>query len=129
MSCPRCGYPEAIDRCELCGQTDFNQYEMARYRGEAISRFEMTLNFPDSVTFAASAGELKKYTRFKKTDGWAPRFFVFFPDGQTEKLIPFLATLRCLSGWELLVNGRPRPYLEELWLPLLDLLHVPGGGE
>ena len=46
MSCPRCGFIEVNDVCQLCGQKDFYEFEMARYRGEGPGRFEFTLSFP-----------------------------------------------------------------------------------
>ncbi|MBN1355258.1 hypothetical protein JXA40_03200 [bacterium] len=122
MSCPRCGFPEDSNRCELCGLTDPGDFEMRRFRDGGFNRFEITLHFPAGGSFDRAASLLKNESVYRKTSGSYPRYYVFFEDGKDGGLFPFLETLQGLSGWELLINGRPRPYIQELWLPMLELL-------
>jgi hypothetical protein len=127
ITCPRCGYPEASMPCELCGQDGFTDFEMSKYRGENPHRFEFTLSFADTSEFEKAEMLINDGLPHRMTHEKRPRHFVFFRDRQDRELIPFLKVLRGTPGWELRVNGRPRPYTEELWLPLLDLLAVSSG--
>jgi hypothetical protein len=124
MSCPRCGFPAAVDTCALCGQSQFDEFEMARYDCTISGRFEFTLAFPDQRQFNPVKELLTGSILHRLTSEQRPRVFIFFPDGQDQTLLPFLKILHGMPCWNLLVNGRYRPYVEELWLPMLELLSI-----
>lgn len=123
MKCPRCGFPTPKEPCELCGQADFTEYELAKYNGELPGRFELTLTFPDREAF----GEVKRMAvaplAMRVSAEFRPRVFVFFQNEQVNEIHRFLTAVKAQRGWTLFVNGRPRPYTEELWLPFLELLN------
>jgi hypothetical protein len=126
MSCPRCGFPESIDRCDLCGLTEFDAYELKRFEEESSNRFELTLCIPSSIDFnEVNLGDKDELPRLT-TSSNRPDTYIFFGDGTSRELAQFLEALKGARGWTLLINGRPRPFTEALWLPLLELLTSSG---
>ncbi len=121
MSCPRCGFPGS-EPCALCSTNHFDTYEMERHQGNAPSRFEFSLVFPAGKRYEPLLELLDDSVSYRKTDEFAPRYFVFFKDKQNRKIGPFLERSKGLENVFLLVNGRIRPFTEALWLPLLELL-------
>jgi hypothetical protein len=120
MICPRCGFPTHLAPCQLCGQTDFDQFELTRFTENSGGRMECTIIVPSS-----SLSELS-YSHYDKlphatSDEMQARLFVFFADCHSQSLFDFLSFCRTLQKWSILVNGRVRPFVQELWLPLLEL--------
>ncbi len=124
MGCPRCSFPDSHSNCELCGLSDFDSFEITRLEKPARDSFEFTLIFPDSKPFPPPHRICPTYTKIKKTSEALPRYFIFFPDHSDHHLIPFLQAIQPYSGWQLLINGHIRPYAQELWLPLMEILHL-----
>jgi len=126
MSCPRCGFPESIDRCDLCGLTEFDAYALQRFDEGSPKRFELTLCIPSDTEFSPIKAVVKEGIPRLTTSTNRPDLYLFFEDGKCGDLAPLLKALGGLKGWTLLVNGRPRPYVEALWLPLLELMTNSG---
>lgn len=124
MICPRCGFQSPEMPCTLCGQTDFSAYEMARFSAQSSRRFEITVviferDMAGSVPVDPESGVLIGTSREKQ-----PRTFYFFPDGTTCGVPDFLKRIPEGTPWSLLINGRLRPYSQELWLPLVELVNL-----
>jgi len=123
MSCPRCSFPESNhDCCELCGLDDFAEFELNQHRSHQDPRFEITLTMPDTEEFQIVKKHLDHSFTYKITAEKIPQIFIFFDDTVTGRVYELLDSVRRLSGWKLLINGRHRPYSEELWLPVLQIL-------
>ena len=122
MKCPRCGFPATSEPCRLCGQTDFDDYELNRFIEQDTARYDITIYFsehefqehikkvPEDVTSCVSGSSASKFR------------YLFFTDESLHKVSATISTLKPIKNRGLLVNGRPRPYFEELWLPLVNLL-------
>lgn len=126
MICPRCGYPETKDPCCLCGLNGFVDYEIGRYDGRSGSRFEITVVFSQPPSPDQFWNFIQSQYSHQILPRRTPLHYVFFPNGSIDSLFDLINRVKHSDGWELLVNGRPRPYIEELWLPLLQLLASPG---
>ncbi len=123
MSCPRCSYPETdFDKCRLCGLVNLAEYELNRFQSDNNRGFEITLVFPDRPEFQFVKQQLDESVAHLITNDQNPRIFVFFDDTNSWKVNGFLETQKGLSAWKFMINGRERPYSEELWLPLLQIL-------
>jgi len=124
MTCPRCGFPTTDTPCILCGQTDFTAFEMARFGDAAPPRFEFTvvvysrelITAPPIDRFPGVSTELTRETQ--------PRRFYFFPDGCPATVADLLKELPDHIRRSVLINGRLRPYSQELWLPLSQLVNL-----
>ncbi len=125
MICPRCGFPDTSEPCALCGQTDFVGLEVGRYDGRGGMRFEITVVFDDPPADATLWNSIRTDLPHRMLERRKPLHYVFFRDGSYDRLFELIHQVRHSKGWELLVNGRPRPFIEELWLPLLRILALP----
>ena len=121
MICPRCGFQTSIVQCPLCDQKDFNQFELNRYSEGRHNRLEITLilsgNLPVQLNEILNLDGVKHAV----TEELIPRHFFFFSDHEYESLFKILTLVRDYKGWSILINGRLRPFTQELWLPLLEL--------
>ena len=121
MTCPRCGFQTYQEPCTLCGQKDFNDFELSRFSGESPPRLEFTLIAPVKHLDPSHPVFSNRSIRSAITDEFKPRLFLFFPDDQSEALFEFLRQLTNLKDWSMMINGRLRPFSQELWLPLLEM--------
>ena len=88
-------------------------------------RFEITVVFDDPPADATLWNSIRTDLPHRMLERRKPLHYVFFRDGSYDRLFELIHQVRHSKGWELLVNGRPRPFIEELWLPLLRILALP----
>jgi hypothetical protein len=124
MTCPRCGYPTQAIPCQLCAQDHFDEFEMSRFHGTDNPRFELTIvcmneDIPEQLHRCFPEENIP--SRFSTETS---RYYLFLPDSTRRNLKQILNSLSGTEGWRILINGRYRPFIEELWLPLLDLTEV-----
>ncbi len=121
MICPRCGYP-GISPCKLCGQDDYVEFELNRFTQKPPGRLEFTVVIPQIDLNKHKYDPANKGVKYAVTKECAPGVFFFFDHNSLEQLSGFLESVRHIKTWSLLVNGRLRPFSQELWLPLLEMV-------
>ncbi|MBN1879262.1 hypothetical protein JW823_04050 [bacterium] len=97
---------------------------MARFSEESKPRLEFTLITSAHTIDPSSPLHSYKGPMSAITEDIQPRRFFFFPDQQSAMLFDFLRQITSLKDWSVLVNGRIRPYSQELWLPLLEMAEL-----
>ncbi len=123
MTCPRCGYPQDQEPCSLCGQKEFDRYEMMRFKDGKTKRFEITLIVGTDSLDKSTLTSFSEHVRFADYLSAKSETYFFFQDGTHREAITFLSRLDKSSGdFRILINGRPRPYSAELWLPMISIL-------
>jgi len=102
---------------------DYESFELSRYKDDSIKRFELTLIISDDTWFDSIQKLRPEHALIQRTDETRSRCFLFFPDNHAGELIPVLDKINSVPGLQIMINGRERPYFEELWLPLIQLIH------
>lgn len=120
--CPRCGFPVQGGSCELCGLDQFYDFEINRFQSLNGTRFELTLSFPDDPACREVLSWIHDGLKYGKTTGPVLRHFIFFENRFVHEIHRFLKAVKPSGHYHLLINGRPRPFMEELWLPMLELI-------
>jgi len=122
MDCPRCGFPTDNYPCLLCGQDNFDDYELARYNDNRPDRIEITIIVKNADIPAVLTANLTNLDiRQALTKAIEPVRYFFISNRQHNKLAILLNYLKSAANWSMLVNGRKRPFTQELWLPLIEL--------
>jgi hypothetical protein len=121
MICPRCGFPGHMP-CKLCGQTDFITYELNRFTKASPGRLEFTVILSRRDLDLQNLGLTEAGCDYAQTDEYFPRIFCFFSQKNIARFSTFLGSVQHIKSKSLLINGRWRPYSQELWLPLLEMV-------
>ena len=124
MTCPRCGFPTEVFPCTLCGLTEPDTFELQRFNVNGQNRFEFTFVVNKDVLLN-NGFDLNSFEGLLSATSVGPpeKVYAFLENTKTKHLYPILDAFSRIDGklWTLLINGRIRPYIQELWLPLFAL--------
>ena len=119
MRCRRCGFElDEEARCPLCTAP----VDLARPRTDrAGSGYPMVLccnGLPEQAR-----PELAALARGQAASGAGRRRreWFLFDLAEVDRFLQAIELVRASASWEVILDGRPRPYGRELWLPLLAL--------
>ncbi|MBN1297222.1 hypothetical protein JXA80_10610 [bacterium] len=122
MSCPRCGFHSHTEPCRLCGLTGFDAFEMKRFNDSESQRFEITVIVTGSpLPPLPEIHELPSIRQVNDREE-SGRDYIFFPDTMIRHVAKTIHAVAKCCHWNLLINGRERPYARELWLPLMEMV-------
>jgi hypothetical protein len=97
---------------------------MQKYKGQHRLSFEITLAFPNLPEFQPAISLIGNAAHYCLSTETRSRYFLFFDAAESMQFVPVLKAVKLVGNYTLLINGKPRPFAEELWLPILDILSL-----
>ncbi len=117
--CSYCGLEGVTEVCPRCG---FNLHE------NRLTRECLLVNIVVKATKDASPELINKLTEFKGYSRSESKdhseHCITIPINELSLLRPVLELVEGNEDFELYFNGKPRPFAQSLWLPLLKVLNI-----